>query len=256
MLKISADIELNLIGFAREWYSHKGAMYYMNWLNDRLMSIGTKDEPDTIEGYAVHSDGLFFEFALPSPCADAASFKEALYYGRELVLSTVGVNADSITMARSLYSQDGDGTVRLSPDEVAAIEAIGGRMLRQYRTFGCDPDMQVNVERRCGEMRTVPQKVIDSPIREFGGHIHLDLPEAAIKAGRVPEAVWRFQQHLGERGIYYRRVRNHNWYRQPLTYREKPYGIEYRSLPPVWMRSTHSVNQVCEAAKDVLGALS
>lgn len=97
---------------------------------------------------------------------------------------------------------------------------------------GCDPDMDAWTR---GLRKPVSMK---GNTRYAGGHVHIELPEDDIDDFEfITNLVRSLDIHLAVPATRYDKdIRRRKAYGKPGAYREKPYGIEYRSLSNFWIK--------------------
>jgi hypothetical protein len=101
----------------------------------------------------------------------------------------------------------------------------------QANTLGCDPDLLADMR---GVKRTPPTIEQIGPERFTGGHIHIGYPIS----DRLPG--WAMIKFV-EAGAYFRFLQHdpqgnrRKFYGLSGLYREKPYGVEYRTPSAFWV---------------------
>lgn len=175
---------------------------------------GTKSHPMPLplgEGYAVQEDNVAIEFNIP-PASDAIEFQDSIK--KTLAFLTEGVRNhlgfDIVNLSAASFPKE----------ELEAPAA---------KEFGCDPDYNAWTL-----ARNPRPKVDDDTLRSCGGHVHVGFdrrelnPVQLIKAMDLFLAVPSvFMDTQGQR----RRL----LYGKRGAYRDKPYGVEYRTLSNFWV---------------------
>jgi hypothetical protein len=187
---------------------------------------GTKDKPYRPEGYgkgyAIQEDNVMVEFNIP-PAHDVANFCHSVSTARKMVMEELHRRYGR---KYSLYKRGHVHTFKAA--DLASAQA---------QTIGCEPDQNAY---EGGAIRTNPPK--PGLQRGCGGHVHLggdfhcpDFVAAlfaelfiAVRAGICPTQT----------------DPRTKWYGQPGVYRDKPYGIEYRTPNNRWALDSGSVEMV------------
>lgn len=185
---------------------------------------GTKDNPIKIDlgqnkkgmlgSYAYQEDNVAFEFNIPA-CSRATDFVEAIRRMRTW-------------MSQFLASKGLEWRNKAAQKFTA--NALDHPLAQ---TIGCNPDMWaykqgVGYERQAFNIKDLGQH------RYCGGHIHLGYDKKAIPPNIMAQLVdllinvphLRFDKQGPRR----------NFYGLPGVYREKPYGIEYRTFSSFWLQ--------------------
>lgn len=183
---------------------------------------GTKEKPKRIKGlpkgYCVQEDGSAAEFNIP-PQTSADSFSDAI----QAVL-------DKLT---EQLKEKG-----LTPSKNLRFTYLSGEAFEKFphlRVVGCDPDFDAyrfdgETEGYRGMQRPMP--TIGAG-RGVGGHIHIGYDKT-----KCPEDILAM---LLDCCLAFpmipldRQGGRRNYYGRPGLYREKPYGMEYRTLSNFWI---------------------
>jgi hypothetical protein len=184
---------------------------------------GTKEQPFELSpGYGVHEDCVTVELTVPYT-DDTYELLDRLHYAKNEVYQRFLAPNDL-----SLITQ---AACQFDP---ALLQS------EQAQTFGCAPDYDAYTG---GQARSRPPREITKSNWRFAGHhIHI-----GTKANCPPFVTALFcDVFVLLPSIAYQYITNTRsviergkWYGQPGIYREKPYGIEYRSMPPsVWNDSS------------------
>ena len=174
---------------------------------------GTKQEPEYIDGGAIHRDNILGELAM----IPAESEDEFVY------------NLDHvIQQAQDILSPIG-GSMEWSPSAMVSDECL---MHYEAMEFGCDPDID------CWSVRLTepPDPLMAGNLRSAGGHVHVGFEyvneQDQINAARSMDFYLGLPSVLFDRDILRR-----NLYGKSGRFRFKPYGIEYRTLSNAWLNS-------------------
>lgn len=209
-----------LLGCDAEFFVHgPSAMYFRGVLASLAERLPPKGERfDLGGGYWTHRDGFAVEVGF-EPVHTPVQFVQRLDTARALASQHVGYDLsatrDAIEFPQTVLEKHHD-------------DALVQSSLR----IGCAEDYVATLHGP--QRRVVPKRVINSPVREAGLHIHLSLPRVICKDSLL---VCEFVRQLDEVAWpVYQRLTNAPentdlWFRQRRVYRHKPYGVEYRSLP-------------------------
>jgi hypothetical protein len=223
---IATDIEMSLVGVPDE--------RYIEFMHRRLPS---KDRPGrmAVGGTKLqfHNDGLFLEFATP-PMSDPNEVVELCYEARDHFNRVMPYQFEFD------YGMEVPDFLRNSGHPILEL--------------GCAPDSIVSRDGTNFETRRVPHEVRTSTFREAGMHIHVDVPAWVMLERRgVASVVHELQLVLGEAQARLLDVPEDGWYRKPGVFRQKDYGVEYRSLSAAMMRHTEAACDSFRAAIEVVG---
>lgn len=173
---------------------------------------GTKAYPEPLplgDGYAVQEDNVAMEFNIP-PASNAKQFVESI---QNTLNFLEGVVRDNYGYKISHLSAASFPEKEL--DNPAA------------KVFGCDPDFNAWTGRRNPSPRSS-----DASLRSCGGHVHIGLPES-INRVTVIKAMDLFlgiPSVLMDTGELRKQL-----YGKAGAYREKSYGVEYRTMSNFWI---------------------
>lgn len=179
---------------------------------------GTKKEPRQLgdmKGMAVQEDNVAVEFNIP-PERTLQAFRGNIIKALELIEQEAAAKQLKLAIVPS---------AEFDKDELASKEA---------RTFGCDPDYNVWSLRENPRPRTS-----NKALRSAGGHVHIAFAEDRIGLGRACDLF------LGCPSIMFdpdqaRRL----LYGKAGAVRQKPYGLEYRTLSNFWIKSPELIDMV------------
>lgn len=214
------------------------------------------------------------EVGLPIP-----GFDPTYQYHRDNVLleitTPVASTADEwskicINTKRAANKIAADHRARIAWSVSAAY--VSDEMLRQYPSameVGCSPDQDAY---NAGNTRGQPDAAtVLGNVRTAGGHVHIGTTKGfncpnfivALLMDWAVTPVYRMlyspshsplQWHASDTELLpyqTERTKIRPWYRQPGLYRDKNYGIEYRSLSNEWMTRQATQKAVFDAAKAV-----
>lgn len=186
---------------------------------------GTKNEPKDIgEGVGVQEDNVAVEFNIhpvtfePGGNALALATQKALEHVQGYVRN-INNNYDLHVASSHIFTAD-----------ALASEAA--------QRFGCDPDLDAY---SMGDPNPTFTALEVGTLRMAGGHIHLGLPEGID----IPK--WAFVQLLDALVTFRWQVnvsgevigaRRRQFYGKPGAYRDKPYGLEYRTPSNYWLNNS------------------
>lgn len=184
---------------------------------------GTKNKPLQVgkaKGYALQEDNVMLEYNIP-PQRTTNGFISALRKGAVLA-------RDHIKKINPDYEVRVLGETTFTKAQLRS---------KQAQTIGCEPDFNAYEN---GAIRLNPPDLGNK--RSAGGHIHLggdfNCPPFVVALFCDLEAYcW---------GYLNPSTKPRSWYRQPGLYREKEYGIEYRTLSNEWMLISPDLRKKCE----------
>lgn len=201
-IKIGADPEVFIIDpFTDQYISSIGLLG------------GSKDAPKPLprDGFFVQEDNVLMEFNIP-PCESKADFIEALRYGMMA----------SKDLLPPFYGIRTQASAHFPESELQKPEA---------NIFGCDPDNNAWTEE--------PNPVPDPPkngLRTAGGHIHVGYEQPnrllSVYLVRAMDKFLGLPSIIMDTDTERRRL-----YGKAGAYREKSYGVEYRTLSSFWLKS-------------------
>ena len=190
---------------------------------------GTKEDPQPLgeegSGLFAHEDNVCIEIGIP-PTNNASVFSQNIMAAMELVRTTY------LPAGQSLYC-------------TASWDFAKNQLKsKQAKSFGCEPDFDAYTG---GKVRTVPSDIMDGTTRYAGGHVHIggdfNCPPfiaalfADIFLTLVPLGQGEIPQDSREsmRKLYYGK---------PGVFREKSYGIEYRTPSNYWCSGATRINMM------------
>lgn len=198
---------------------------------DTLQSVvgilgGSKENPFPIgNGCAIQEDNVAAEFCIP-PAHDAKEFIASINYA----LSNIQERANKLGLSLATLTASGE----FPPEQLRN---------RQARTFGCDPDFNAYT------MQPNPRPRTDNKLlRSAGGHVHVGTDKDKIAIVRTMDLLLGVPSVLLDKDEERRKL-----YGKAGCYREKPYGVEYRTLSNFWIWNNKTIawvyHQVQEAIK-------
>lgn len=189
-----------------------------------VVTTGTKEAPvDMGEGYAVHADNVCLEFNIP-PAKSRDEFVNSIARGLDICQ---GVAAGCALM----YAPAQEFTE-------AQLQMVGAEAF----LFHCDPDLRVwgGKDEDCYNWRVA------------GGHVHLGYDEE-LEAMQIAASC---DYHMGLRSILFEPpvpgAKRRLYYGKAGSYREKSYGIEYRTLSNYWLETPQLTGSVYDWAVEAI----
>lgn len=185
---------------------------------------GSKKRPHKISDYeSVQVDNVAIEFNL-KPSRDHEEFIKSLQVCYDWSSKHLAAIDPSISLAMTASLE--------FPDD--QLQSRGAKM------FGCDPDFNAW---ESGIPNQAPAR--GSNLRSCGGHIHIGYMSTEIVD--INRLVRLLDKNVG---IYCAEIcgdeRRRTLYGKAGAYREKPYGVEYRTPSIAWLRSEESIKEVFE----------
>lgn len=175
---------------------------------------GSKDDPRPLpelgDGYAVQEDNVALEFNIP-PAEGRSQFvgsiRDTLNFLTEMVKGDYGLTIAEISAAS------------FPKTELANPAAF---------VFGCDPDYNAWTK----EINPKPAAE-DEALRSCGGHVHVGFDKSVVSGTDV---IRHMDLHLGipavmmDKGLLRKQL-----YGKAGAFRDKIYGVEYRTLSNFWI---------------------
>lgn len=205
---VGSDIEL--VGTLIPPDETPSELLWQEWVTE-LNALPPKGvRHDMGDGFWAHSDGLAAEYGF-EPTNSFDEFMHRLDDGAARLEDIVG----------DLYA----------PETMDVSAIINSDWAEPLLEIGCAPDMTI-WDRGHGDrphVRNVPIGVLKGNTRELGGHVHIALPP---NVRRSRDLTCLFIRELNDEVFPIANPSGipHGWYRQPMVFRVKEYGIEYRSL--------------------------
>lgn len=187
---------------------------------------GSKEEPYKIsEHESVQVDNVAIEFNI-KPTLDPQEFINSLNHCADWMV-------DHLRKVNPLIEVRFVSSVEFDPDQLKS---------RAARMFGCDPDF-------CAWDGAVNRRPSSNTLlRSCGGHIHLGIEDS--KDLDVLRLIRLMDQHVG---MYTSAIcgdkRRMELYGKAGAFREKPYGVEYRTPSNTWLSDPEYVKEVFERTK-------
>lgn len=177
---------------------------------------GTKEAPQPLpslgEGYAIQEDNVAVEFNIP-PASTQREFTNSVARAMKFIGDGVnfGLNLSIVPISAASF-----------PEEELKTPAA--------QTFGCDPDYD-----GWTSQRNPKPTALDWKLRSCGGHVHVGyevnkVPFTPQKLIRCMDLYLGVPSVLMDSGELRRRL-----YGKAGAYREKTYGVEYRTLSNFWV---------------------
>lgn len=196
---------------------------------------GTKESPLPLtelgEGFAVQEDNVALEFNIP-PASNRREFVNN-------IARTVKYLNDGVNSMLNFHLVLDTSAASFPNTELESPAA---------KVFGCDPDFNAWT----GKVNPKPQ-ADDPNLRSCGGHVHIGYekgkhdPKTIVKLCDAFMGVPSVLMDLdGEK----RRV----LYGKRGAYRDKPYGVEYRTLSNFWIKDPKLTGWVWDSVEKVLKA--
>ena len=215
---------------------HDAELFLYNENENAIPSIGlvggSKECPREVSGGAVQEDNVMAELNI-EPCTTVSQFVNRT--------NEVMESLTSIIKPRGLHYKIMDFQ-KFEPEFLKSPQA---------KMFGCDPDYNVY---------SLQQNVVDTKLlrnaRTAGGHIHIGLSEPNFHAMAKPSLVKNCDFFIGlPLTILERQSQRKAFYGKAGSFREKPYGIEYRTPSNIWLSSDDLkkwiFNQIMVFTKDI-----
>ncbi len=191
---------------------------------------GTKANPHHFgDGTFCHEDNVAVEVGFDA-CENDQQFVD------RLMLAKKNVQEHFLSSDQQLYI-------------ISAYE-FGADQLKsaQAKKFGCDPDFDAYTG---GKMpRQIPKSMTEGRFRYAGGHIHIggDFNCPPFVAALFADIFLSLSASAnGWERVGSNQTRR-QYYGQPGVYREKPYGIEYRTPDNQWCYNKSSTRHMARAA--------
>lgn len=178
---------------------------------------GTKTNPQPLvelgDGYAIQEDNVAIEFNIP-PAETQREFTDR-------IARAVKYIGDNVHQHLGLHLLMESSAESFPEDELQAPAA---------REFGCDPDYNAWTGRK-----NPRPKAGDPNLRSCGGHVHVGYNKTLIS----PEYMIRLMDlHLGVPSVLMDKGElRKQLYGKAGAFRDKEYGVEYRTLSNFWIKS-------------------
>jgi Phage phiEco32-like COOH.NH2 ligase-type 2 len=191
-----------------------------------------RDLLDRVGNYAVQEDNVMLEFNIPA-------YRESAYF-TGAIEKAIYILEHEMLLQRNLRIKY-DVMHTFKPEDIAPFP--------QAFTIGCLPDMNAYAED--GNFERVPFNTTHFGNHRFcGGHIHVQ-----YNHGPVPRHIFAQFMDLMV-GLpflrYDKQKMRRMFYGQPGIYREKPYGIEYRTPSNFWLSQAFRERWLTQLVDNVL----
>ena len=197
--------------------------------NDVMVSAyglvkGDKQNPFPVECGAVQVDGMALEFNI-----DPAKSKEEFIGNIHTVVGKLrGMIPDKYKFEMVPVAEFGADYIAIQPPE--AVE------------MGCEPDFNAYT----GRMNPTPDAAAN--FRTAAGHVHIGV-DRELSATEKRQLVVLCDLFIGLPSLDWDEdQKRRSLYGQAGCYRDKPYGIEYRTLSNAWLKDEETTAFVYEAA--------
>lgn len=180
---------------------------------------GTKYDPRMLNGYGLQEDNVLAEFSMPP----VGIYMGPKYFSDQVLKGVRKINTQ--LRKKGLRTTKGSSH-RFSPEE---LKSFGPKAME----FGCDPDRNAYT----GDWNPAP--AADSTIRTAGGHIHVGVPKVFTGDDTISRMIcMAMDLYLGVPSVLLDPdTERRELYGKAGAYRNKPYGIEYRTLSNFWIHS-------------------
>lgn len=218
---------------------HDAELFLYDENDNAIPSIGlvggSKECPRPVNGGAVQEDNVMAELNI-DPCTTEKQF--------------IGRTNDVIKSLTSIIKSHG------LHYKIMDFQKFEPKFLKskQAKQFGCDPDYNIYTM----QQNVVETKLLHSNnVRTAGGHIHIGLVNPNFhpmaRASLVKGCDWYIGLPLA---ILERESQRKAFYGKAGSFRQKEYGIEYRTPSNIWLSNDNMMswiyNKVKAVARDVL----
>lgn len=192
---------------------------------------GTKLEPHKVELGAIQVDGVAAEFNI-DPCYTPAEFSRNIGTVQEKLQGYVGESFELVAQPTVDFPED---YFRSLPELV--------------RELGCNPDFNAWT----GQVNDAPDGG-STTMRTGAGHIHIGWcsgvdPTDPVHFEDCRIVIKQLDYYLGMYSLMWDPdTRRRSLYGKAGSFRPKPYGVEYRPLSNVWLRSPKLQTWIFQAA--------
>lgn len=182
------------------------------------------------EGFCVQEDNVALEFNIP-PAAGAQEYVESIQ-------KTLKFLSDNI---RASYGFELSNASAVSfPEEELQSDAA--------RTFGCDPDYNAWT----GKKNPRPSAE-DKNLRSCGGHVHIGIDKSNINTVNLIKMMDLY--HGVPSVLMDKGEKRKELYGKRGAYRDKPYGVEYRTLSNFWIFAPETIEWVWRNVERAVAAV-
>jgi len=215
---------------------HDAELFLYDENNNAYPSVGlvggSKACPREVKGGAVQEDNVMAELNIIPPATTAKQFVSRT---NEVIESLTSIIAPHGLHYKIMDFQ------KFEPEFLKSAQA---------KQFGCDPDYNIY---------TLKQNVVDTKllhrenIRTAGGHIHIGLSDLnfhpMVKSSLVKGCDFFIGLPLT---IVERESQRKSFYGKAGSFREKEYGIEYRTPSNIWLSSDESMSWIFRQIKTMM----
>ena len=198
---------------------------------------GTKEVPwpmpSAPEGFALQEDNVMLEYNIPV-CTTPHEFTRAIATARKHV--------------KALCKKENLVPMWKLPEHIFKKQDLQSP---QARKFGCLPD---NDAYNGGAQRETPPSFGD--LRTAGAHVHIGHNANCPNFVFVLFYELALANRLGCTSIINTKSMRHKWYGKPGIYRDKPYGVEYRTLSNAWTNNNRIRSEVAHCADRISKTLT
>jgi hypothetical protein len=178
---------------------------------------GTKKSPIPIpglpDGFSMQEDNIMGEFNIP-PCKDAKTFSHSIGIALKSISELIPSNTEIVIQPSAVFKPKFTKT-------------------RAAKVFGCDPDINAWTE---SPNRFMPAE--DPNLRCCGGHIHVGLPNELMGYTSRHDVIRAMDVFLGLPSIIMDKdTKRREMYGKAGSFRQKSYGVEYRTLSNFWIQT-------------------
>lgn len=189
---------------------------------------GSKEHPKPIDdyGHCIQEDNVAVEFNIPA-ARDAFSFTKSIQFVLDHVKNTYAIpnNLELAIVPSGVFDED-----QLN-NEAA-------------RTFGCDPDFNIWTMRE----NPRPEAGAGGRMRTAGGHIHVGFTKTSNSVDEQIALVRAMDLFIGVPSVLLDDdTDRRSMYGKAGAYRDKSYGVEYRTVSNFWIKSEKLINWAFES---------
>lgn len=177
---------------------------------------GNKDFPFPISdtGHAIQTDNVMAEFCVP-PANEPVALYQSIKYCLDTINQMLPENLETVVQASAKLHE------KFLNNE-------------QAQTFGCDPDYNAYSL----QQNEAPNS--NTNLRTAGGHIHIGYSESNLDTNI--EIIRALDLFLGLPSLILDTdTERRKMYGKAGAFREKSYGVEYRTLSNFWIKSEETV---------------
>lgn len=183
--------------------------------------------------YAIQEDNVMLEFNVPA-------YKESQYF-QDSITKILTVLENTVLVQQELRPKYDQVVHTFKPEDIAQFP--------QAFTVGCLPDLNAYAE--TGDFERPPFNAATFGNHRFcGGHLHVQ-----YNKNNVPPHIFaQFMDVVAELPFlrYDKQKMRRMFYGQPGLYREKPYGIEYRTTSNFWINKSFREKWLAQMVENIL----